>query len=84
VLPCKVGDRLYTIYHRGIDDCFIRETIVSKIEICEDFGLMITERRKDPSGTYFLYRIDTDQIGKSIFLTKAEAESHLPQPPKGE
>lgn len=73
VLPCKVGDKLYTFCTKGIDDYFIRESVVSKIEISEDFGMQITERRKDTSGAYFYFKIDIDQIDKSIFLTEKEA-----------
>lgn len=73
VLPCKVGDILYTFCIKGIDDYFIRESVVSRIEISEDFGIKIIERRKDPSGAYFYFQIDIDEIGQSIFLTKEEA-----------
>lgn len=78
ILPCRVGDMLYTILIRGIDDYFIRESVVSKIEICEDFGIKIIERRKDTSGAYFYYKIDIDQIGETIFFTKEEAQTHIP------
>ena len=30
------------------------------------------------------FAFDKDAIGKSVFLTRKEAEVHLPQPPKGE
>ena len=73
VLPCKVGDILYTFCIKGIDDYFIREGVVSRIEISEDFGMKIIERRKDPSGAYFYFQVNIDEIGKSIFLTKEEA-----------
>lgn len=73
VVPCNVGDVLYTFCIKGIDDYFIRESVVSRIEISEDFGMKIIERRKDPSGAYFYFRVDIDEIGRSIFLTKEEA-----------
>ena len=73
VLPCNIGDILYTFCIKGIDDYFIRESTVSRIEISEDFGTKIIERRKDTSGAYFYFQIDIGEIGQSIFLTKEEA-----------
>lgn len=81
-LPCKVGDRLYTVYCKGVGDWFIQESIVSEIKISEDFGIQITEKRKGTFGEYFYYRIDIDQMGESIFLSREEAEEHLPQSQK--
>jgi hypothetical protein len=63
VLPCKVGDRIYRI----IGDDFIYWEIV-KIKIyADEIGLI------DDSDNW----CSLEDIGKTIFLTKAEAEQAL-------
>lgn len=71
VTPCVVGDRLYDIYEakvNGYGD--IREMKVTEIKI-------ILDKRNKPwliiSGYYFAF----EDFGKTVFLTKEEAEAKL-------
>lgn len=72
VLPCNVGDKIYYIdRHTG--------------EIDEDTVkfLTITKNGAKPILTYHNIKFwDFYELGKTAFLTKDEAESTLPQPPK--
>ena len=71
VLPCKVGDMLYDIYE-AVSNGYggIRELKVPEIHINID-------RRNKPwliiSGYYFAF----EDFGKTVFLTREEAEKAL-------
>ena len=71
VLPCKVGDTLYDIYEAmGNGTGEIRELKVNDIRIHLD------KRRKEwliAGGYYF----SLSDFGKTVFLTRAEAEAAL-------
>ena len=69
VQECKLGDKIYQ--SSGVR---IYESTIGGILLTEKHTIFVTEN------------IDFDEraIGKSIFLSYAEAEAHLPQPPKGE
>lgn len=72
-LPCKVGDKLYTIV-RGYK---IRKWIVTDIFISDYFPLnetVITARDKDGSEHM---RFAEHYLGKTVFLTIEEAEQAL-------
>ena len=61
-LPCKVGDTVYTIYSDE-DTSFVEEPIVKDVST---HRIWIENR-------YF----DYSDIGKTVFLTQAEAEQKL-------
>ena len=69
VQECKLGDKIYQA-----DDVRIYESTISEITLTAKHTIFVTEN------------IDFDEraIGNSVFLSYAEAEAHLPQPPKGE
>ena len=69
VQECKLGDKIYQT-----DGVRIYESIIIEITLTEKHTIFVTEN------------IDFDEraIGNSVFLSYAEAEAHLPQPPKGE
>lgn len=80
VLPLKVGDVVYfpvEDYHDSaiIDGINITAQGISFTWVQYEVGVDITECWDDGE-------FDADEIGKTVFLTRAEAESHLPQPPK--
>ena len=69
VQVCKLGDKIYQT-----DGVRIYESIVGEITLTAKHTIFVTEN------------IDFDEraIGNIVFLSYAEAEAHLPQPPKGE
>lgn len=73
VPPCKVGDTIYQLC-KGYKS-YILEYEVIEISILEDFTDIIATSKKCP----FAYpdRFSLEQFGKTIFLTKEEAEKHL-------
>lgn len=61
VLPCKIGDTVYSIRHEQVPDDDYRMSFHIEMRIVsQKFGL-----------------IHADCIGKSVFLTRAEAEAAL-------
>lgn len=66
-LPCKVGDTIYRA-KRFYGGYWIDVNTIVKCEIFE-----VSTRFYDDNDNEF----DIEQIGKSIFLTKAEAEAKL-------
>ena len=69
VQECKLGDKIYQT-----DGVRIYESIIGEITLTAKHTIFVTEN------------IDFDEraIGNSVFLSYAEAEAHLSQPPKGE
>lgn len=63
MLPCKVGDTVYTIYSDE-DGCFIEKSIVQEVS---------THRIWIDDRTYYKY----SDFGKTVFLTQAEAQAAL-------
>ena len=69
VQECKLGDKIYQT-----DGVRIYESIISEITLTVKQTIFVTEN----------VAFDERAIGNSVFLSYAEAEAHLPQPPKGE
>ena len=69
VQECKLGDKIYQA-----DDVRIYESTISEITLTAKHTIFITEN----------IAFDERAIGNIVFLSYAEAEAHLPQPPKGE
>lgn len=67
-LPCKVGDIAYNIVPRVSEESTYREDKVTRIEIYDDSVWMCFHNGLAKNVT---------QIGKSVFLTKEEAEQKL-------
>lgn len=74
-LPCKVGDKVYEVfkYHKPP---FIKETTVEKIVITEK-GFKLRLSRNS------VYETAISSLGKTVFLTKSEAEARLLELKKG-
>ena len=73
VPPCKVGDTIYQLC-KGYKS-YVLEYEVIEISILEDFIDIIASSKKCP----FAYpdRFSSEQFGKTVFLTKEEAEQAL-------
>ena len=79
-LPCKVGDYIYYPWHYDANSG-VAILEVNKIVINGETLVFILDPESDmPMPCWF----SMDDFGKTVFLTKEEAEAHLPQPPKGE
>lgn len=70
-LPVKVGDTIW--YVDDDDDNYPIEAKITRIEIKETYILYYTEEKEDCGTLGF----DSDDIGKTIFLTQAGAEQKL-------
>lgn len=70
-LPCKVGD---TVWYIDEDDDYPLEFIITKIDVEENDYLRYHAREKDNCGKIGFIK---DDIGKTLFLTKEEAEQAL-------
>ena len=73
-LPCKAGDTVW--YIDNDDDDYPLEFIITKIDVEENGYLRYHAREKDNCGKIGFIK---DDIGKTVFLTKEEAEQALKQ-----
>ena len=69
VQECKLGDKIYQT-----DGVRIYESIIGEITLTAKHTIFVTEN----------IAFDERAIGNIVFLSYAEAEAHLPRPPKGE
>ena len=72
VLPCKVGDRLYEV--TGRKTISVYEVRAIRVEL---FGLFIEWDIVEGFVWQSLAGINTGEIGKTVFLTREEAEKAL-------
>lgn len=72
VLPCKVGDRLYEVTGRKTISVYIVRAI--RVEL---FGLFIEWDIVEGFVWQSLSGINAGEIGKTVFLTREEAEAAL-------
>lgn len=91
VPPCKVGDKLYAISDSRVAECTCYEiSIHNELMICADFqcdydckGCPFNSWSQDYSGEYSCrgeygdWFFSLDNFGKTVFLTKEEAEKAL-------
>lgn len=74
VPPCKVGDKVYKITRNKVKECEVVFIGISAKEKCSYFNFV--ENYAD--GTFYKsYSMDFDVIGKTVFLTREEAERKL-------
>lgn len=83
LLPCKVGEKVFTGCTRGINDKFIQESTVSKIVLDDWDGLRIIKKVVDERGCCFFYDVDQEQLNKTTFFSKEEAERALRKEDEG-
>lgn len=70
-LPCKVGDTVWFVGNKFVNDYEIRRFIVGEI------GIDAIQVAKTIRGTDYWNSFSIDDIGKTVFLTQAEAEEAL-------
>ena len=74
VPPCKVGDKVYKISRNKVKECEVVFVGISADEKCSYFNFV--ENYAD--GTFYKsYSMVFSVIGKTVFLTKEEAEQKL-------
>ena len=78
VPPCKVGDKIYMLVTRKTHSFVFEEG--KRMLMVDNQHTFI----KETNLTKLNFFKVIDDFGKTVFLTKEEAEAHLPQPPKGE
>lgn len=71
-LPCKVGDTVYCIENKEIYTC-----IVEKISISKNNGVWVEINFPKEMPDIVAIEYNLDDIGKTVFLTKLEAEIRL-------
>ena len=74
VLPCKVGQDLFGIYNRTIVDGYADGYLLEKTSVHSDADHWIWLQDKN-SKNY--WKISFAEIGKTVFLTREEAEKAL-------
>lgn len=75
VLPCKVGDKIYKLWSCGKNGKAVAEFEITHIDI--DYLPEIELAFRKPKGTGYYYFAKVGEIGKTVFLTREEAEAAL-------
>lgn len=75
--PLKVGDKVYRKMCRGFNDFYLREETVWIVDMHFTAGLEIITKYVEPKGITLFPKIDIEDIGKTVFLSRAEAENVL-------
>lgn len=70
VLPCKVGDTVWVVFSNGL-----RPYVVDRLYVMADSKVMVRMRHMLTE----TLRISGDEFGKTVFLTREEAEAALAQ-----
>lgn len=81
--PAKIGDKVYRIMCRGYKDFRIREETIWIVDNHANAGLEIITKYVESKGLIYFPKIDIDDIGKTIFLTREEAEKALERSENG-
>lgn len=77
-LPCKVGDTVYVAYPETRSLCDIHPCTVQSIYLTDDNNSKARSHLNIKSHiSMFTKRMNLDQIGKTVFLTREEAEKAL-------
>lgn len=78
-LPCKVGDKVYRIWSIGKHGKSIAEFVVTNVsQIMENIWVIRYQKQaKSLYSTPTIYQCNFNEIGKTVFLTQAEAEQKL-------
>ena len=83
VFPLKVGDKVYRKMCRGFNDFYLREETVWIVDMHFTAGLEIITKYVEPKGITLFPKIDIEDIGKTVFLSRAEAEAKLKERQNG-
>ena len=75
ILPCKVGDKIYKLWPCGKHEKDVVDFEITHIDI--DFlpEIEFSFRKTKGCGYYYFFKVG--EIGKTVFLTREEAERRL-------
>ena len=82
-LPVKIGDKVYRLMCRGFKDFFLREEAVWIVDLHATAGVEIITKYLDKNRCSYFPKIEKEDIGETIFLTKEEAEKALERSENG-
>jgi hypothetical protein len=85
VPPCKVGDKVYRIWSVGKHGKSVAEFVVTNVsQIMENTWVIRYQKQaKSLYSTPTIYQCDFNDIGKTVFLTREEAEKALAERSEG-
>lgn len=75
ILPCKVGDKVYLLWSCGKHGKSVSEMVVKHIDIDLMPDIEFACRKEKGTGSYWLFK--PKDIGKTVFLSRTEAEAAL-------
>lgn len=75
ILPCKVGDKVYLLWSCGKYGKSVSEMVVKHIDIDLMPDIEFACRKEKGTGSYWFFK--QKDIGKTVFLTREEAEVAL-------
>lgn len=75
VLPCKVRDNVYLLWSCGKHGKSVSEMVVKHIDIDLMPDIEFACRKEKGTGSYWFFK--PKDIGKTVFLTREEAEKAL-------
>lgn len=74
-MPCKVGDMVYLLWSCGKHGKSVSEMVVKHIDIDLMLDIEFACRKEKGTGRYWFFK--PKDIGKTVFLTREEAETVL-------
>lgn len=74
--PVKVGDTIYRLMCRGVKDFFLREETIHIVDYHADAGVEVIAKFI-ANGSLYFPKVEKLSIGKTVFLTREEAEKAL-------
>ena len=74
-LPCKVGDKVYLLWPCGKHGKSVSEMVVTHIDIDLMPDIEFACHKEKGTGSYWFFK--PKDIGKTVFLTREEAEAAL-------
>lgn len=75
ILPCKVRDKVYLLWSCGKHGKSVSEMVVKHIDIDLMPDIEFACRKEKGTGSYWFFK--PKDIGKTVFLTREEAEAAL-------
>lgn len=78
LLPCKVGDKLYKISENGVKEVVVQSIVFMLSHTVNHLTVHVANERGA------MTEIETKDFGKTVFLTREEAEAALEKMKEGE
>lgn len=75
-LPCKVGDEIYIVSKLGIEEFTVKAISITVLDH-DCWGTNYIQFVDKNGHRKFNYQVYFSEIGKTVFLTKSEAEAKL-------